>query len=208
MSGKASLSKGPKEKAIDAIRTGKQEEAVSYVEELYNSFKPLHDRYCDMVSLLLTYIGQKLGEEAVYEATRLFMYEIYPLVVGKLKGASHEQLVKAICRMHAAHYTEFHLVDDDDKTTVAITGCRSGGGRLLRDGQPPLAKKEGVTEQARHWSFNRVGFPYYCVHASPLNDIFKEAGVPVEIQWGRQYDEKGNPIDEPCKYVIYKEKTK
>lgn len=196
--------KGPKEKAIDAIRAGKQDEAISQVENLYTSFKPLHDRYCDMISLLLTYIGRKLGEEAAYEATNLFMYEIYPPVIGWLKGASHEQLVEAICRMHTVHYTQFHLVEDDEKTTVMITGCRSGGGRLLRDGEPALARREGVTKQAWPWSFNRTGFPYYCIHAHPLNEIFKKSGVPIEIQWGRQCNEQGEPIDDPCKYVIYK----
>ena len=208
MSRKTNPPKGPKEKAIDAIRGGKQDEAVSCVEQVHSSFKPLHDRYCDMVSLLLTYIGQKLGEEAVYEATCLFVHEIYPPVIGQLKGASHEQLVEAICRMHTTHYTEFHLIEDDEKTTVMITGCSSGGGRLLRDGQPPLAKREGVTRRAWPWSFNRIGFPYYCVHAYVFNDIFRELGLPMEVQWGRQYDDEGKPIDEPCKYLIFREKTK
>ena len=198
--------KSPREKAIEAIKAGKKEEAIQHVEDLYNSFKPLHDRYADMVSLLLIYVGKKLGEEAVYEATRFFMDEIYPPVIGKMGGLGYQQLLEAVCRMHVAHYTQFHLVEDDEKMTVTITGCRSGGGRLLGEGLPPLAKKEGITKKAWPWSFNRVGFPYYCVHAGPLNDIFKAAGVPVEIKWGRQYDEKGNQIDEPCRYVIYKKK--
>lgn len=161
-----------------------------------------------MVSLLLVYIGRKLGEEAVYDATNFFMYGIYPPFFAQMKGLSHEQLIEAVCRMHQAHYSEFHLVDDDDKTTVMITGCSSGGGRLMRDGQPPLAKKEGITQKAWPWSFNRVGFPYYCVHAFPIYEIFKEMGIPIEIQWGRHYDEEGKPTDEPCKYIIYKQKSK
>ena len=78
----------------------------------------------------------------------------------------------------------------------------------MRDKQPPQAQKEGITKKAWHWSFNREKFPYYCVHAFPLTNIFKEAGVPIEIQWGKQFDDEGKPIDEPCKYVIYKQKSK
>jgi len=28
--------------------------------------------------------------------------------------------------------------------------------------------------------------------------------LKVEMQWGRQYDDLGKQIDEPCKYIIYK----
>jgi hypothetical protein len=192
------------EKVIDAIKAGKKDEAISSVEELHGSFKPLHDRYCDMISLLLDYIGQSLGEKAAYDATNYFMYGIYPPVISKMKDLSHEQLIEAVCRMHRAHYTEFHIEDDDEKTTIAITGCSSGGGRFMRDKQPPQAQKGGVTKKAWPWSFNREGFPYYCIHAYPLTKIFQESGVPIEIQWGKQFDEEGRPIDEPCKYLIYK----
>jgi len=59
-------------------------------------------------------------------------------------------------------------------------------------------------KKAYPWSFNRVGFPYYCAHAYFLNELFKELGLKIKIEYGRQYDDKGNKIDEPCKYIVYK----
>jgi hypothetical protein len=37
-----------------------------------------------------------------------------------------------------------------------------------------------------------------------MNDIFKNGGVPVKIQYGFQYDPDGNPIDETYTYTIYR----
>jgi hypothetical protein len=100
-----------------------------------------------------------------------------------------------------AHYSEFHAEEDDEKSVAAVTGCGAGG-RLIKDG---IAKRQGATtKKAYPWSFNRVGFPYYCSRGYFLNELWKELGLKAELQWGRQYDDKGNRIDEPCKYVVCK----
>jgi len=112
-----------------------------------------------------------------------------------------EQRVEAICNSMRAHYSEFHVEEDDEKFVVAIMGCGAGG-RLIREG---IAKQQNaITKKAYPWSFNRVGFPYYCVHAYFLNELFKELGIKIKIEYGRQYDDKGKKIDEPCKYIVYK----
>jgi hypothetical protein len=78
----------------------------------------------------------------------------------------------------------------------------NAGGRLVRDG---IAKRQGaITKKAYPWSFNRVGLPYYCAHAYFLNELFKELGIHVKIEYGRQYDDQGNKINEPCNYYVYK----
>lgn len=84
---------------------------------------------------------------------------------------------------------------------MVITGCNARG-RLMRDG---MAKRQNaITKKAYPWSFNRIGFPYYCAHATFFNELWKDLGITAQLQWGRQYDDQGNKIDEPCKYIIYK----
>ena len=68
---------GPKEKAIEAVRAGNKEEAIKNIETLYEEFRPLHDRYGDWIQILLSFIAEKLGEEAIEEAIRRITYEVY-----------------------------------------------------------------------------------------------------------------------------------
>ena len=68
---------GPKEQAIAAIESGRKEDAIRYVEELYREFQPLHDRYIEWIQFLLGFIAEKLGEETVEEALRGIVTEIY-----------------------------------------------------------------------------------------------------------------------------------
>lgn len=39
-----------------------------------------------------------------------------------------------------------------------------------------------------------------------MNEIFQKVGIPVETHYGFQYDNEGNPIDDPCTYTIYKKR--
>lgn len=192
---------GPREKAVEAIKAGKTEEALRYVNEVYEQFHALHDAYSNDISLLEGTLAQAQGTEwyTTFERKKIFTllgpkYESY-------KGMSPEQRVAAICNSMRAHFSEFHVEEDDEKFVVKITGCGAGG-RLVRDG---VAKRQdAVTKKAYPWSFNRVGFPYYCAHAYFLNELMEEKGVGVRIEYGRQYDDQGSKIDEPCQYIVSK----
>lgn len=192
---------GPREKAIEAIKTGKTEEALKYLNDVYEQCHALHDGYCNSMSLFQGILAMVKGVKWFKTLTRTRIFEAYRPKFERWKDMSPEQRVEEICNMHRGHYSEFHVEEDDERFIVAITGCNAGG-RLIRDG---IAKRQNaLTEKAYPWSFNRAGFPYYCVHAYFFNELWRELGIKVEIQWGKQYDDKGNPIEEPCKYIIYK----
>lgn len=192
---------GPKEKAVEAIRAGKTEEALAYLNEVYEQFHALHDAYTNDISLLEGTLAQAQGDQWYEAFERKKVIELLGPKYERYKGMSAEQKVAAICNSMRAHFSEFHVEEDDEKFVVAMTGCNAGG-RLVRDG---IAKRQGaITKKAYPWSFNRVGFPYYCAHAYFLNELFKERGIKVSIEYGRQYDEQGNKINEPCKYHVHK----
>ena len=192
---------GPREKAVEAIKAGKTEEALRYLNEVYEQFHALHDAYSNDISLLEGTLAQSQGSEWYEAFERKKINELLRPKYERYKGMSAEQKVQAICNSMRAHYSEFHVEEDDEKFIVKMTGCGAGG-RLVRDG---IAKRQGaVTEKAYPWSFNRVGFPYYCAHAYFLNELLEELGVKVRIEYGRQYDDQGNKIDEPCQYIVYK----
>ena len=192
---------GPKEKAVEAIKAGKTEEALSYLNGVYEQFHALHDAYSNDVSMLEGALAQSRGDRWYEAFERKKVFGLLGPKYQRYRGMSVEQRVEAICNSMRAHYSEFHVEEDESKFVVVITGCGAGG-RLVRDG---VAKRQdAITKKAYPWVFNRAGFPYYCVHAYFMNELFKEIGLKIEVEYGRQYDDKGNKIDEPCKYLVYK----
>ena len=194
---------GPKEKAEKALKTGKSEEALSYLEDVYNQFRILHDQYCNHLSLTQGLLASTKGDEWFAEFTRNLIFEGYRSRFERWKDMTVEQRVESVCAMHRAHYSDFHVEEDEESFTICITGCNAGG-RLTKEG---IAKRQGaVTKKAYPWSFNRTGFPYYCVHAYFFNELWDDIDIKARVEWGRQYDGQGNQIDEPCKYIIAKKR--
>lgn len=192
---------GPKEKAIEALNQDNKTEALKYINELYEEFRPLHDRYVEIINSLLTFISKKLGEEAIAEVSQYYVEQTATSMFIRMKTLNHEQLVSALVDLHRRHYSGFYVEENDEKTVITIPECNVGA-RLLKDG---IAQQEGgLTKKAWHWSFNCSGVPYYCIHAHIFNNLFEKLGLPVEMEWGTQYDEEGKPTGESCRYIIRK----
>ena len=192
---------GPREKATEAMKAGKTKEALRFLDDVYEQFHRLHDLYCDHISMLQVTLAEIKGDKWFEAFDRNSVFEAFGPRFEGWKELSVEERVEAVCNSHRAHYSEFHVEEDEEKFVVVITGCNAGG-RLIRDG---IAKRQNaITEKAYPWSFNRTGFPYYCAHATFFNELWKGLGIAAQLQWGRQYDDQGNKIDEPCKYLIYK----
>jgi len=195
------LLQGPREKAIAALNQNKKGPALKYIQELYEEFRPIHDRYVESINSLLTFVSQKLGEEAVAEAARHYVEQTTAGMFARMKTLNHEQLVKAFADLHRKHYSRFYVEENDDKTVITVAECNVGA-RLLKDG---IAQREGgLTKKAWPWSFNSTGVPYYCLHAHVFNNLFRKLGIPVVVEWGKQYDDEGKATGEPCRYIIRK----
>lgn len=161
-------------------------------ELLRQAVKSLHDRYGDFIASLLTFIAEKLGEEAVREALERVFNEVYrdsPLWK-TLKELPHEEVVKTFVCIHEAHYSRFHIEEDEDKTVIVLDYCGSGG-RIDEGG------KCGRTRKPYSWSFNQANVNYYCCHCDLFfNKLIREIGVDfIEIKYGK-----------PCLNVIFKRK--
>jgi len=192
---------GCKQKAAEAIKEGKTEEALGYLEEVHEQFRLMHDSLINWVSASYGKLAEAYGEEWLVNFTREVFFEEWGPVFEKFKEMTPEERLKTMLAAFRANYHEFGVEEDDEKYIVKITGCGNGG-RLVRDG---IAKRQNaVTKKACPWSFNRVGFPYYCMHANDFMALWDKFGVKIKILWGRQYDDEGKKIDDPCTYHIYK----
>ena len=192
---------GPRERAARAIRAGKTEEALRALQDACEEFHGLHDNYCNHLSLTQALLAEIKGDEWFASFTRDHVFEGYRPRFAKWREMTPEQRVEAICAMHRAHFSEFHVEEDEEKFVVKITACNAGG-RLLRDGI--ARRQQGLVGKPHPWSFDSADFPYYCVHAHFFNELWDDMGLKVHIEWGRQYDEQGNKRDEPCRYTVLK----
>ena len=193
----------PKEKAIEAVNAGKKEEAIKYIEEVYEGFKPLHDRYGDWIQFLLSFIAEKLGEEFVEEALRGIIMDIYKdRFVSIFKTMSPEEITKMWCQVAKSHYCDLYVEEDDEKFVMVIPYCGSGG-RMQKE------NRGGSTGKAYPWSFDQKGVRYYCCHESVFNQMFRELGFDVmEFEHCQLFDEEGKPTGDACRQIIYKQKPK
>jgi hypothetical protein len=199
-----------KDMAIQAVRSGNTDRAVELIEQLNNASRSVHDRYCEYVSILLTYIAEAFGEERVKDAAEYMVNNVHRRVLlGPLKNAAHEKAVAATAQTHRNHWSEFFVEEDEEKTVITLTCCGSGG-RMMKEGKYENTERHplmgGITKKAYPWSFNRKGLPYYCVHCAIYNLLWPEwnLGFRRVVEYGRQFDDKGNPVDEPCRVIIYK----
>ena len=195
------LLEGPKDRAIAAIKSGEKEEAIQHVEELYQEFKPLHDRYAEWIQCLLCFIADKLGEEAVEEALRKTYTDVYKDILPSHLNQSPEELIKWCCRTHRLHYSECYVEEDDEKFTLFITYC--GSGSKIQE----KYKSYGRSKKAAPWTANQKGLCYYCAHEPVFKMAAREIGRDtVDWEAHSQFDAEGRPTGQPCKWVAYKER--
>jgi len=163
----------------------------------------------ELVSSLLTFMAKKDGEEAVEEAWRYASNDCWKPVVMMLKDMEYDKVIDIYPSVHRALGSEFYVEQDEEKTVITVTSCGSGG-KMMKEGKYDNTDRHpmngGTTKKAYPWSCNQAGMPYYCIHAPLMfSKLPKEWGWnQIDFEYGRQFDDDGNPVDEPCKVTIYK----
>jgi hypothetical protein len=199
------------EKVIESAKQGNAADVEKYARQLdgENSFSM--GIMADMINLLLTYMGKEFGEEKVRDAWLFAAERFWKPAVDNFKTMSHDQVIEAFAALHRGLGSEFRVEQDDDKATISITGCGTAG-KLMKDGKYENTDRHphdgGLTQEPHSWSCNKKGMPYYCVHAPVMYQILpkKWGWDEIEYDWGRQFDDDGNPVNEPCKVTIHKKK--
>ncbi|MFH0811823.1 MAG: hypothetical protein V2A69_03155 [Pseudomonadota bacterium] len=204
------LSKLLLDKVIEAISAGKRDEAIKLVKQMAQENELMHDLLLDMLELSLTFISEKLGEESVEEVWRYIAKDCWKPFFKGLKDMDYDQMVNSFASLHRAHGSDFYVEQDDEKTVFVVKSC-GGGGKLRKEGKLDYTDRHpmngGTTKKAYWWSCDQTGVPYYCVHAPLWLDVLpREWGWPIfECHYGKQFDDDGNPIDDPCREIIYKQ---
>ena len=200
----------PLERCRKAIEHGDKAAALKEAQTVWDEWRPLHDMYVEMAGLFATYVRDKLGDEAVADAWRFVGESLWrPILMNLRETGSTRQLVDVYAQFLRAHGHDFTVEVDEEKTTFTMNYCASGG-MLMRDGKNEDSGRNptniAVMNTKADWTFNR-NLSAYCVHTPLWMDILpREWGWDVfRSTFGRQFDENGRPVNEPCVAVIYHE---
>lgn len=201
------------EDTVKAMEAGDMDKAKATLQQFAQEAKFVHDGFAETIASLLTWIAGKNGEDGVEEAYRHLAEDFWKPLLMSMKDAGAEAFMNVFVGAARAHASDFYVEEDDDKYVIVSNYCGTGG-KMIKEGKIDTDKRHpfnfGTTKQPRSWSFGRAGVPYYCAHCSLWMGIQpKEWGIHLfEHQFGRQFDEAGNPVAEPCKTIIYKKPPK
>jgi len=174
----------------DAIRAGKVDEALTYLD--YGSWeaKMMHDSMCSFVEDAFTHLAT-FGEEEIYKLLRKRYEPVIRRWLSDTPGVK-ETMERAI-EFQRGHGGNTTVTEEPDRYVVRCDPCGSGG-QLRR------TKNVGIAKKAYPWTWGKSGVPYYCIHCSVMWEILpiEMRGYPIRINLIGD-----NPSD-PCIHLYYK----
>jgi len=174
----------------EAIKAGKRDEAIEFLERRLSGSKAMHDRLLILMDNILTHFAS-LAEEEIENA---FRRRYYTLLKGILsQNPSVEETLQLFIEDHKNHYSDFSVTEEPDRYVLKLDPCGSGG-RLMR------TKEGGKLQKAYPWAWGKSDVSRYCSHCCIAFEI-----IPIELQ--------GYPIaiiecpvkpEDPCINLYYK----
>ncbi|MFC2022209.1 hypothetical protein ACFLTR_03245 [Chloroflexota bacterium] len=173
-----------------AIRTGRTDEALEFLEYAFNESKANNDSLVSFVETVLTHLAS-FGEQ---EVEKILRQRYYPMRKDWLSVTrSVEESLQRCTESQRKHPASLRVIEEPDRYVVTYDPCGSGG-RLRR------TRSVGTTKQAYPWSWGEAGVSYYCSHCCISYEI-----IPIEL-WG--YPIKihllGAKPEDPCIHLFYK----
>ena len=182
--------------AIDAGDADRAKRLISAIERDFLSNK---EYSINWITSLLSFIGRRLGEDAVEEALRDFGERYLRDRRAGLADVPARKRLEGLVRAMKANGATLTLAEDDQKWTVAFR-CGTGG-KLIDDGAygPPRNYLTLIERGPR--TFDRDSLPVYCAHCSINNEI-------QPIEWTGSPSTIESPPEkpgEPCIHHVYKD---
>lgn len=160
----AEMAKRTIDKAFDAVDAGDPQKAKELIQLMYDQFTHLHDGYMVWVTGLLTWIYDRHGTEGVIDAEREAHGKEAKLVFFPPKQTDFKFIVEMLSAELQGHvYQPMTLEEDDEKVTMTVAPCGSGGRLIKMGGYSPEVGLKCIEEPA-DITFNTPDFPLYCVH--------------------------------------------
>jgi hypothetical protein len=183
---------------IEAIDNNDPESAKKLTRRMYAEFQSMHDLYLHWITATLTHIGEKYGDKALYDALKQGCQPwIGPFAKGYV-GKDIKQQARMLFMGLRGHLQPLKITEDDEKFTVLMTPCGSGG-RLVINGDYESCGYLKI-KKPQLMTFNRPDFPVYCCHELFMVLCAVEENVPPFAVC----EPSENIGKEPCRLLLYK----
>ena len=185
----------------DAIDRGDAAEAKRLLRHMTTDWMRNKDYSINWITSLLSFIGRRLGEEAVEEALRDFgerYVRARRSATDSAEPPSARKRMEGVARGMKANGAQVRLDEDDEKFVLTFR-CGSGGA-LIDEGAYAEPKSYLTLREAGPRTFGRDELPVYCAHCSVNNEIqaIEWDGVPATVEFPPR------AAGEPCIHHIYK----
>lgn len=174
-----------------AIKTGKTNEALDFLDYGRWESQSNNDSFTAFVESILTYLADHFGEEEVYKSLR----PRYQSRMAEFLATTHgvEEVIQRCTESQRRHHASFSVMEEPDRYVLRYDPCGSGG-RLRR------TRNVGLTKKAYPWSWGKTGVPYYCTHCCVNWEItaIELRGYPARIT------NVGDKPEDPCIHLFYK----
>ncbi|MFC1963175.1 hypothetical protein ACFLVL_00930 [Chloroflexota bacterium] len=174
-----------------AFNSGQIEEGNELLDYCHLESQSYFDPKIVMANMLLKYIGDNFGDDAVEEIWRS---NLAPRIATWLETSkTAEESIIRIAEAHRGQFANLSISEEPDRYVIKLDPCGSGG--KMRN-----TVEAASTKQAQPWSWNKAGIPYYCAHCCMIMEV-----LPIEM--------RGYPIcvveisenpEAPCLQYYYK----
>jgi hypothetical protein len=185
-----------------AIDKDDKERAKALTLRMHEEFSAMHNGLLRWITSLLSSIGRRYSDEMLETMLR----ESCPAIIidaaielAKIPQDDHRTRVELMVKGLQGHLSPMKIEEDDEKFTIEMQPCGSGG-RLILDGyyDPPhsylkISKPQPMT-------FGKEDFPVYCTHCAILGMLGIEFGAPLFL-----IDPSDRLDEKPCKIYLYKD---
>ncbi len=174
----------------EAIKGGKGDEALDFLQYAYAASQRNNDGFVSWLEATLTYLS-RFGEEEVMKVCKEYFYPSTREFLANTHGVN--EVLQKCTASQRRHLASFTITEEPDRYVVKYDPCGSGG-RLRR------ARSVGVTKKAYPWSWGKAGVPYYCTHCCVHWEIIPTelCGYPTKITL------VGDRPEDPCIHLFYK----
>ncbi|MDP2953167.1 MAG: hypothetical protein Q8O76_07620 [Chloroflexota bacterium] len=186
----------------EALDKGDGERARRLAKRMYKEFEAMHDLYCAWVTGLLSFIGRRYGDQVLEESLRESCESwIRPLMDIYAKADPRRRL-QMLASGLKGHLQPMTIEEDDEKFTIMMQPCGSGG-RLVLGGSYGPPRNFLRIKKPQLITYGQADFPAYCAHC-PFQEILPEewTGAPFIVTFPAPSDKIGK---EPCRMYLYKD---
>ncbi len=185
----------------EAIDAGDLQEAKRLNHLMVEEFQIGHDGYLEWVTGLMGYIYREYGDQALYDAMWKSFGDMFkPMLEAHTRDELDiHQKVEMAATMIRSHAQPMKVVEDDEKITLMMQPCGSGGRLMIENKYEPSGFLSKI-KKAQPMTFARPDFPSYCVHCA-IGEMLAIAftGLPLfAIEPG------GEIGKQDCEFRVYK----